>query len=132
MKTQVFVYKGVLGIESSPDAEGVINKPTEKGQLGFVCDASKVELQQEAVDWLKKVKPSSDCIGDVDVFKANSGMVIFAWLGGPSKVCMDHEKVEGSRDYKPELLTATEGVEVPDKFKEYVEAESSEKSSEPA
>lgn len=121
MKTKVFVYKDALGIESSCNADGLLNRPMEKNQLGFVCDASKVEFQQEAVDWLKKVKQSSNCIGDVNVFKSDNGMVIFAWLGGPSKVCMNIEGVKGSRDYKPELLTATKDVEVPYSFKVFVD-----------
>jgi len=117
VKTQVFVYKGVLGIQSSPQSVGLLNKPMEKDQLGFVMDASKVEFQQMAIDWLSKVPRSSDCIGNVDVFKANDGMVVFSWFGGPLQMMENPKDHSGSRDYKPELLEPTEGVEAPEDFK---------------
>lgn len=122
VKTKVFVYKGVLGIQSDIKSEGLLNNPANDGQLGFVLDASKVEFQQEAIDWLKKVKPSSDDFGGVDVFKTNEGMIVFSWLGGPLRLCMNQSEIDGSSNYHPELLTATEGVEAPEAFKIFVDS----------
>lgn len=122
MKTKIFEYKGFMGIESAPDAEGLLNDPMQPGQLGFVTDASKCEFSQAAIDILKQVKKSHDDIGDVDVFKAGDGMVIFSWFGGPLKILSPKWDVSGSSTYSPELLEATEGIEPTDKFKEFIDA----------
>lgn len=121
MKTKVFEYRGFVGIQSLPNAEGLLNDPTQPGQLGFVADASKCEFSQSAIDLLKQVKKSHDDIGDVDVFQAGDGMVVFAWMGGPLKVLSPKWDVSGSSSYAPELLTATDGVEPSDEFKQFID-----------
>lgn len=120
MKTKVFDYKGFVGIQSAPNAEGLLNDPMQPGQLGFVADASKCEFSQGAIDLLREIKKSHDDIGDVDVFQAGE-MVVFAWLGGPLKVLSPKWEVSGSSSYAPELLTATDGVEPSDEFKQFVD-----------
>jgi len=127
MKTQVFSHKGIIGIQSDYKAEGLLNDPTQPGQLGFVVDADQVEIQPEALELLKKVKRSGDDIGDVDVFSADGGKVIFAWLGGPMRA-MDHNEVEGSSSYDASLLKATEGVTPPKDFVDFVNREIEENS----
>ena len=119
MKTQVFSHKGIIGIQSDYKAEGLINDPTQPGQLGFVVDADQVEIQPEALELLKKVKRSGDDIGDVDVFSADGGKVVFAWLGGPMRA-MDPNEVEGSSTYDAGLLKSTEGVTPPQDFIDFV------------
>lgn len=121
MKTQIFEYKGFIGIQSAPDAEGLLNDPTQPGQIGFVADASKCEFSQKAIDLLKEVKKSGDDLGDVDVFKASDDMVVFGWLGGPLKVLSPKWDVSGSSSYEPGLLKATEGVEPSDSFKQFID-----------
>lgn len=44
MKITIFAYKGFVGIMS--DSDGMIAKPGN-GNLGCVCDASKVKISQE-------------------------------------------------------------------------------------
>ena len=106
MRTSVFAHNGTIGIKSSVSAEGLLNNPTQKGQLGFVLDASFVDISPEALELLKKIPKSGDCIGDVDVFKAADGMVVFCWLGGPLAM-INPSSAEGSRSYDASLLKAS-------------------------
>lgn len=122
MKTKVFSHRGIIGIQSSYTADGLLNDPTQPGQLGFVADASQVEIHPEALELLKKVKRSHDDIGDVDVFGASDGKVIFAWLGGPMRA-LNPEEVEGSSSYDASLLKSTDGVETPQDFINFVNSE---------
>ncbi|RLG45585.1 MAG: hypothetical protein DRN81_01325 [Thermoproteota archaeon] len=120
MKTKVFAYKGIIGIESSLDAEGLINNPREKGQLGFSLKAESVEFSQGAIDILLKIEKSSDAIGDVDIFMSNNDGVVFSWIGGPRRA-IHPGKAEGSNVYDPTLISATDNVDVPEDFKQYVD-----------
>lgn len=115
MRTQVFAHKGVIGIKSSPTAEGLLNDPTKPGQLGFVCDAAFVDISPEALELLKKVPKSGDDIGDVDVFNTNDGKVIFSWLGGPL-TSIDVKNASGSSTYDASLLKACDSVQVDPEF----------------
>ena len=121
MRTIVFQHKGVVGIKSSIEVEGLLNKPIEKGQLGFVIDAKFVDIQPEALEILKKITISCDDIGDIDVYKSTKGTIVFSWLGGPWKVV--YPKVAtGSNVYDPSLLSAKEGVETPKDFIAFVDS----------
>jgi hypothetical protein len=119
-KTKIFAYKGYVGIQSAPDAEGMIAKP-EGGNFGVVVDADKAEISTEALELLKKVKRGRSSLGDIDVFQADDKMVILGWIGGYLNAFKPSD-VEGSREYKPELLKATEGVEIPVEFKTYIDS----------
>ena len=120
MKTKIFAYKGIVGIESNPDAEGLLAKPGG-GNIGCVLNAASAEISQEALDVLKSIPRGRDGLGDIDVFKADDGRVIIGWLGGYKKVVTKDS--ETSRDYNPSLLQATENVEVPEDFKEFVDTQ---------
>ena len=124
MKTKVFSYKGMIGILSAPDAEGMIAKP-EGGNFGVVVDGSQIEISEEALQLLKNVPKGHDSLGDIDVFKADGDKIIFGWIGG-YMTAFPARSIEGSRDYDPKLLTATEGVVVPVDFINYVESEIAE------
>lgn len=122
MRTKIFQYKGILGIESSFDTEGLINNPKAPGQLGFVLDASFVDISKEALEVLKKIPKSGDDIGDVDVFKSNKG-VVFAWLGGPLRL-INPSSATGSNSYNPSLLESVSKIvenEPPIEFKKVVD-----------
>jgi hypothetical protein len=122
MRTKVFAYKGFVGIVSNPKAEGLLNDPLKPGQLGFIVDADYVDIQPEALELLKKVRTSGDDIGEVDAWKCADGKTAFSWLGGPWKVFSpDEEGCTSSRTYDPSLLKATEGVETPQDFIEFIE-----------
>jgi hypothetical protein len=125
MRTQVFQHKGILGIQSDFEAEGLLNDPSQPGQLGFVVNADFVDIQPEALALLKNVKPSHDDIGDVDVFQANDGVVVFSWLGGNLRA-MNPEVAQGSNSYHPELLKTSDNVVTPQEFVDFVESELAE------
>ena len=116
--TKVYAHRGYVGIHSALDVEGLLNDPTQEGQIGFVLDAQHVQIQPEALDILKKVERSRDDIGDVDVFKADNGTVVFAFMGGPLRL-ITPESV-GSNTYDASLLNATEGVVTDPNFIEVV------------
>lgn len=119
MRTKVFAYKGWIGIQSDVNAEGLLNKPLDKGQLGFVVNASFVDISPEALELLKEVPPSGDCIGDVDIFKSEKG-TIFSWLGGPLKMFQPHQ-ISGSNSYDASLITDTVDVEIDPAFIEAID-----------
>ena len=121
MRTQVFAHKGYLGILSDFKAEGLFNDPESGGQLGFVVDAAFCDISPEAIDILKKIPKSHDDIGDVDVFKAEDGRVIFAWIGGPQSGIDPKAGVTGSSTYSPELLVPNPNVVAPYDFKEFID-----------
>jgi len=114
MRTSVFTYKGYIGIESDVKAEGLLNDPSQPGQLGFVVDANSVDIQPEALELLKAIKKGRDSLGDVDVFSAGD-KVIFGWLGGPLRL-IDPKNTTGSRDYNPSLLKSNSDVKTPEDF----------------
>jgi hypothetical protein len=120
MKTTIFTYKGIVGILSSPDAEGMIAKPGN-GNIGCVVDGSMIEISPDALEVLKQIPRGHDGLGDIDCFGSNDGKVVFGWLGGYMKAFSPNE-IETSRDYNPGLLTATENVETPKTFIEWVDA----------
>ena len=127
MRTQVFAYKGVVGIKSDFKAEGLLNKPDQPGQLGFVVDASFVDISPEALKLLKKVPRSGDDIGDVDVFKTNGKMVVFAWMGGPMKAFKPEDGVSGSSSYDASLLKANPSVVADPEFMKFIDEDVGEK-----
>lgn len=116
MRTKVFAHKGVLGILSDVKAEGLFNDPTQRGQLGFVVDAAFVDVSPEALEILKGIPKSHDAIGDVDVYKADDGKVVFSWMGPDHYVLVPGSGASGSRTYDPSLITPVEGVEIDPEF----------------
>lgn len=120
METTIFAYKGYVGILSDPDSDCLIAKPGN-GNIGCVCDASKVKISPEAIELLKTVPKGHDDIGEIDVFKANDDMIIVAWLGGYLKV-IDPKNAEAARNTNFNLLTASENVEIPESFKKFIDS----------
>lgn len=120
MKTTIFAHKGVIGILSSPDAEGFFAKPGGNN-LGCVLDASSVEISEEALELLKSVRKGLGGLGDFDVFQSGDKVVI-GWLGGYTK-CFSPSEIETSRNYCPNLLKSSLGVVTPQEFIEFVDAE---------
>ena len=102
-RTSVFAYKHFIGIKSDHNAEGLLNKPAKPGQLGFVVQASAIDISNEAIALLDKIPRSADSIGDIDIFNSVDG-VIFAWLGGPLSIKDAESEISGSRTYDPSLL----------------------------
>jgi len=109
VRTKVFAHKGIVGIMSSYDADGLINNPEEKGQLGFVVNASYVDISPDALDLIKKIKKSGDDIGEVDVYMAGNDDIVFSWLGGQWKM-FKPEQITGSSEFDPYLLESSSNV----------------------
>ena len=107
MRTKVYAYRGIIGVESDPKAEGLLNDPTKPGQLGYVVDAKFVDVSKQALALLKTIPKSRDDIGDMDVYAADSGMVVFCWLGGSRVMLNPASGISGSSTYDPSLLKAT-------------------------
>lgn len=99
----MFAYKHFIGIKSDLKAEGLLNDPSQPGQLGFVVKARSIEISKEAMELLKLIPKSGDCIGDIDIHESNAGP-IFNWLGGPWALLNTRSEISGSRDYDPSLL----------------------------
>ena len=119
MRTKIFCYNGIIGILSGPDSEGLVAKP-EGGNLGCVLESTGVDISHDALELLKKVRRGHDDLGEVDIFSAGE-KVIVGWLGGYMKAFRP-EDIEGSSSYNASLLKATEGVETPQEFKDFVDS----------
>jgi hypothetical protein len=121
MRTQIFAHKGWIGIKSNVNAEGLLNKPLDKGQLGFVVNADFVDISPDALELLKQVPLSGDDLGEVDSYKSNNGTRVFSWLGGPIKM-FKPAVITSSNSYDPTILVAATFEIIPDpKFIQAVE-----------
>jgi hypothetical protein len=78
--TKVFIYKGVIGIQSEETSEALLVKP-DVGTLGCICDASKVKISKEALDVLKTIPKGHDGLGEIDTYQSGD-KILFMWLGG--------------------------------------------------
>lgn len=119
MRTKVFTYKGFIGIESTVNADGLLNKPLDKGQLGFLFDAKFVDIQPEALELLKRLSMSADDVGEVEIYQSKD-IVVFGWLGGPKKV-VDITINTASNDYHPELLVPVDNIDIPQDFIDFID-----------
>jgi hypothetical protein len=116
--TTVFIYKGIVGIQSDPTENDFISKPGG-GSLGCICDGSTVKISKDALDALKTIPRGRDGLGEIEIYKTGD-KVIFGWLGGYLKA-FDPKEIETSRDYNPSVLTHTDDVEIPKAFMEFVD-----------
>lgn len=122
MRTQIFYYKGYVGVQSSLDAEGLFNNPAEPGQLGFIVDAEYVDIQPEALDEILKLEKSYDDIGDFDVKKVDEKTYIM-WLGGPLRVFDFNDKsISGSRYLNTSTLKSNPEIKPSDEFINYIDS----------
>lgn len=116
-RTTIFAYKGFIGIKSSTDAKGLLNNPLALGQCGFVVDAKYVDVSPEALELLKKLPKSGDCIGDFDIHSCIGDVpVVVSWLGGSLKMLDLKQDISGSRNYDPSLLKPCQNVEIDPDF----------------
>ena len=137
---QVFAHKGILGINALEIdtteengykvSDALLNDITQPGQLGCVADGSKCDFSQEAIDLIKTVKPSHDCIGDIDIYKDASGNIVFCWLGAPTRLLTLSDDISASRDHDVSILDEVTIVpnNPPEGFIEAVDAMLAEKS----
>lgn len=123
MKTKVFAHKGFIGILSDPKADGLVASPVS-GSFGCVIEnaTENVEISEEALKALKTISKGRDSLGEIDVFGDAGGKIIFGWMGGFMSAFKATD-VQASREYDPSLLVATEGVEAPQDFIDFVDSE---------
>lgn len=111
---RIFAYRGIIGMSAmvvDETAEGgftvskaVVNDYEDPNQLGVICEAEHCEISQEALELMKTIPKSRDCIGELDVF-GDKDKVIIGWLGGLQRMIDPKaDGVEGSRDHEPSLL----------------------------
>lgn len=120
MRTQVFTYKGILGVQTSLKAEGLLNDPKDKSQLGWVFNAKHIDIQPEALQVLKRIKRDSGDLGEIDIFETENRDVIFAWVGGKKRI-FDPDNITGSSTYDPDLIKRTVAFKTPKDFVKYVD-----------
>lgn len=121
MRTKIFEYKGYIGIQSSVNAEGLLNDPMKKGQLGFVLDADYVDIQPEALELLKQIKVTGDDVSDINVYTSNDNKRVIAWLGGPL-IVLHPLKSEASNGYEINILTSCTDVTPSESFIKYIDS----------
>ena len=122
MKTKIFEYKGYVGIESHPNADGVIACPKKSNQnLGYVVKAKSVKISPSALIVLKTIKKSHDAIGDIDIFSSNEGVIV-SWIGGNKKL-INPNIHEGSSSYDASLIVNTDkSILPPQDFIDYIDS----------
>jgi hypothetical protein len=120
MRTKVFAYKGIVGIDSTYDTEGLINDPLNQDQVGFMLDADYLDITQEAIDLLKTIQVVQDEMASIAIFKAADDKVYFGWMGG-CKLAIDPKKYKGDNSYDASLLTKVCKIIVPEEFKTFTD-----------
>ena len=115
MRTQVFAYKGIIGIKSY--AESTFLNDPQSCKL-FLVNTNTVDISPEALVLLKKIKKGEDSIADIMAYKAGETNV-FGWGGTLVKIITN--KVVADKGYNPNTLTSTEGVKVEKSFMAYVD-----------
>lgn len=118
MKTQIFEYKGFIGIVAG---DQFVNDPYDSGQIGFLVNISEIEITQSALDELKKVKKVGNSLADLMCYKTNERARFFGWVGGNQIIFMAQE-VYGDRDYTPSLLESqVVNIDSPEDFKKFID-----------
>jgi hypothetical protein len=146
--TLVYAYKGIIGIKSAQDCEGLVNDPNDYNGMLYIINAENVKFSADAIELLKKIPCGKDSIGDVMSYKVTTdNMTLFGFKGGPVRVIgrirpanpKELEKIKrekkkedkesdepvffntyGDSNFRPELLKPTEGIEPDKSFINYV------------
>ena len=125
MNTQIFAYRGLIGIASGYDFDGIIASPAPPDvHLGFVVDTSCVDISQEAFDLLKTIKRGSVGFGEFDIWETGGDAPnCLFFFGGSPYTIIDPKDVETTREYDPSLLAdrVSSDVEVDPDFIQVVD-----------
>lgn len=130
LKVRVFVYGGFIGIDMDIEKlgakdgeqvvafpEGLLNRPFDKGQLGFVVSPKDVIVSKEAKQCICDAGREGGSFAEIMVDESS-----FAWMGGIKTFF----PVSGDNAFKlgrlcePEFLYVGE-VEVPESFKSFID-----------
>lgn len=120
MKTRIYVYKGVIGIQGGDTFLHQQSGPDETPCC--MVAGSEVELSREAYDLILQIPKSNKGYGDFDVFRTGDQGVVVAWVGKKERMVIARESF-GSRMFNPSLLEqfVVEGVEPPEAFTTFVD-----------
>lgn len=107
MKIKIYAHGNYLIIDGAPAEEADKDYVPANGTLfGTVlcnCNPANLGISEGAMKLLKGIKKGTDAIGDVDVYQSGAG-VVFGYIGGPTRLMLVDDEVEGSREYAPDLL----------------------------
>lgn len=124
MRTQVYAYKGFLGVNSFPFADGMIASPITGMKIGCVIEKSCVDVSPEALELIRKIPVNEEYMPAIDLIdhpnKEGVQLLFFASDGGyksayvPGQVCV-------LPTLNVDELPVTDGVEVPQEFIDFIE-----------
>ena len=120
MRTKVFAYKGFVGIHSGFKAEGLLNNPRKKDQLGWAIDARFIDVQPEALRLLKVIKRNSQGLEEIDIFETDENETVFAWVGSSPKKTINPLEVTGGSTYDADLISPVT-FKTPKDFMKYID-----------
>lgn len=124
MRTQVFAYKGFIGIVMPDGADGLLNNPEE--DFFVLVDATTLDITAEAVEALKNLPVGSQTEDWAVSLKEGkdelAGKMVFGWLYDGDGSTVLHPVLSPAKfDIDPATLPTTE-VEVPAEFIKFVDA----------
>lgn len=129
MKTRIFTYKGWLGIESSPEAEGLVAKPGN-GNMGCVLRTDCVEITPEAKQVFNNAKREGGSFAPFMLTThkgagVEHGKSSVGWLGGYLQACEFADVLIGRDCDKKavEYMIEVADMEIPSEFKQLVDKE---------
>lgn len=128
MNTQIFVYKGMLGILSPENAKGIIARPGS-GSMGFVVNTANIDISKEAKDAFNNAGREGGSFSDFMLTSHVGGAVevhgksSIGWLGG-SRTAARVRDLKLGRDCDKSVLNDMNEVEVeiPADFKKYIDS----------
>lgn len=128
MKTKIFAYNGVLGIDTNVDVEGLINDPKDGHQLGMVIRTDAIEITKEAKEYIKGAERERGSFAPMMLTKHADpsdkfGKSSFGIMGF-GKSAIKRENITIGRDCEISILEdmiETE-IEIPEDFKNFVDS----------
>ncbi len=119
MKTKIFAYKDVLGIEAPEDIEPQLSF-TDRGITPYtMVRLEDTEFSQEAVDLLKTFPTIEKGAGNFFLFIDKKGKKSIVW-GGANKSAIKKEDIVVIAKFDYSELTMAE-FDVPQDFKDFVD-----------
>ncbi|MFA5418776.1 MAG: hypothetical protein WC341_09980 [Bacteroidales bacterium] len=118
MKTRIFVYKDVLGIETPKTVQPQTEFANGEGAY-TMAKLEDVEFSQEAVDFLKTFPTAKEGSGSFFLFIDKVGNKGVVWVGG-KKVAIRKENIQVITDFDYSEVTVAK-FNVPKQFKDFVD-----------
>lgn len=77
MKTQVFAYKGALGVKTDLDKGKFLYDPYDKDRVGLCVSLDEIEITQEAIDLINSLPLDTRCYSPFAVYLDYISMIGF-------------------------------------------------------